>query len=923
MLALKGIRKFYCVLLSVVMFLSLSFSVMAAEEPEVVRGEAPPLNMATDQYEISTPEHLLYLSGSWKEDTPRDGHYVLMNDIDMAGIEDFLPIAALKKEGFLGTFDGQFHAIYNLKIHYLEKYVGLFGYVGNQDESAYIKNTALIDCDILGKQNVGGMVGVCYGTVTGCIVTGRVEVDRESSNAHTGGGIAGKVKEGEGPIIGHVENCYVDCDVLAPYDVGGIAGIQDGGGYIGKCLARGTVEATSDAHSGGGIVGSFNAGEYLLSNVAMENKISGGINMDLIVGQLDDESGVNITDNLAWEGTILEGNEPREQPNQATYTVVSAAELQNQATYEALEWDFLEAWQWVESADGGYPLPYGFDSGLVAAPAYQLQSPQISYSQLKPVYQGEEAVVSLKVASDVPVESVKLFYGDDENGTTFADSLDMELDGDRYTASLPTDVAKNLYYYVQAVAGGNTATKPYHIENSYLLYVDDGTIKGQPEQITVTVGEKQDEYRFSWVTVPEVTETFVEYQLEGEDEWKKEEGSGDVFYITEGWKEKFGHKAEVSGLPYDTVVTYRVGDGADFFSEPASFKTAPKPEDGFSFLIMADPQSVTVEDYQSFKNSVDYALTVSEPDFLLLPGDITQDGYKSSEWESCFTVMQEFFSTMPVIAVPGNHEMKGDWDFVNFTSRFNMPGGDIGTGFDDTLGVFEVGDACIVAVNTEVTPPAEKPEILRKQMEWAKKCYENSDKKWRIMVTHAGPYTSNHPTEEVKEYLIGAVDEMGVDLFVNGHDHIYIRGTVQNDTKVPIGEGTTYLTAGTVGNKYYSYLEASDVYTDFYCDDEDQQIFSVVTVNSESISGKAYQRSAEDEETEEIDWTDWSVIDEYTIAQPLHVEAEQAAAPGAADEQVAAEKDSSSGFGYLWIVFGVVILAAGGAVLYMRKKKKS
>ena len=57
----------------------------------------PAYNTATKQYEISTPEQLLYLSGTWKpEDTnadgapdaPCDGVYVLTADLDMQPLMD-------------------------------------------------------------------------------------------------------------------------------------------------------------------------------------------------------------------------------------------------------------------------------------------------------------------------------------------------------------------------------------------------------------------------------------------------------------------------------------------------------------------------------------------------------------------------------------------------------------------------------------------------------------------------------------------------------------------------------------------------------------------------------------------------------------------------------------------------------------------
>ena len=894
-------KKVLSVILGAAMLLSMFTVSGFAGGEEVVRGTPPPYNAATGQYEVSTVDHLLYLSGDWKEGAPRDGNYVLLNDIDMAGVEGFQPIASNKKRGYLGTFDGQYHAIRNLKIEYLEKYVGLFGYVGNENEQAYIKNLAVLDCDIIGKQNVGGIAGVCYGTVLNCIVTGTVEVDQNASNAHTAGGIAGKVKEGEGPIIGHVENCYTDCTMIAPYDVGGIAGIQDGGGYIGKCYAAGTVEASQGGHSGGGIVGSFNAGEYLTQCVAVQDTVTGVRNVDKIVGQLADESGTNIKNNLAWEGTLLAGNEPADHPNNPTYTEVSGKALAQKTTYIDLGWDFLKDWQWIGEEKNGYPVPKGFAWDIVAAPEYAFQGIRIIHNQVNRAEQNAGAVISARIVSDGGVKDAQVYYGRTLDGTAFTEKVAMTKDGDVYKAMLPTDTAGMLYYFIRAESDAESATKPCYITECYGLYIDDGSIQGEPEQISVTVGEKQGTLRFNWLTAPEVTDTVLQYKVKGDADWITASGEGGVIYVTEGWKEKYSHRAVSGELPADAQIIYRVGDGKAFMSAEYEIKApAPKQSDSFSFLFVSDPQSVTEEDYESFKNSMDYALTVSKPEFTLITGDITQDGYKSGEWNACFNVMQDFFAANPVIALAGNHEMKGDWNFISYAGRFNMPGGASGTSFDNTIGCFEYGDACIVVINTEVTPPAEKPDIIAKQLAWAKKCFEQSGKKWRILAAHAGPYTSNHPGDEVKPYLIDAVDEMKVDLFLNGHDHIYIRGSVKADQRVPVGEGTMYITAGTVGNKYYKYLPASDPYTDFYADDEDQQIFSVITVSKDAITGLAYQRAPMDEETEEIDWNNWTVIDRYTISNSL-AEGKSAAdsAPAAPEAAAPAQAQENEALYYI------------------------
>ena len=146
----------------------------------------------------------------------------------------------------------------------------------------------------------------------------------------------------------------------------------------------------------------------------------------------------------------------------------------------------------------------------------------------------------------------------------------------------------------------------------------------------------------------------------------------------------------------------------------------------------------------SFKYSIDQALKVCpNPDLMISAGDTTQNGYKSTEWEACFEVMHDYYAKYPTVTVAGNHEMKGDWNFISFAQRFNMSGAKTGyPQFDRTMGYFEYGDAIFVILNGEVTPADKKPEIMKKELQWCKSVLDASDKKWRIVMTHAGPYTT-------------------------------------------------------------------------------------------------------------------------------------------------------------------------------------
>ena len=72
-----------------------------------------------------------------------------------------------------------------------------------------------------------------------------------------------------------------------------------------------------------------------------------------------------------------------------------------------------------------------------------------------------------------------------------------------------------MFYYLEIQVGGKTLTKPYDKTAPIQVYVDDGSILGDPSQITMTPDTTQGNLRFSWVTVPEVSASVVQYKKQG------------------------------------------------------------------------------------------------------------------------------------------------------------------------------------------------------------------------------------------------------------------------------------------------------------------------------------------------------------------------------------------------------------------------
>ena len=168
-----------------------------------------------------------------------DGKYILMNDIDLSGI-NWDPIGEDYKNPFTGVLEGNGHIIKNLTIssNDTNKVLGLFGCTDN----AEIKNVGLDNANIKGVHRTGGIIGDANGTnnfVSNCFVTG------DFSGSEQVGGIVGW---GEGSII----NCYFDGNVSGSANVAGIAGCAMYGTKISDVYSSGKISGDQNI---GGIVG--------------------------------------------------------------------------------------------------------------------------------------------------------------------------------------------------------------------------------------------------------------------------------------------------------------------------------------------------------------------------------------------------------------------------------------------------------------------------------------------------------------------------------------------------------------------------------------------------------------------------------------------------------------------------------------------
>ena len=283
-------KKLTCLMLVLVMMLGA----MALAE-----GDAP--------IEIATVEELAAINENLS------GNYVLIADIDLAGVE-WTPIGAYAPSGeseeeqeipaeetaFTGTFDGQGHTIRNLTINQPEGWaMGLFGCANNAQIGNFTLENASVDAALMSAD----VVGYAYcSTVSGVtLVNGRVTAHAGEMSAE--GMYGGIVGAGMGSMV---ENCTAQADIALP-DGTANAGIVGGGlemtSVVG-CTATGTVTAGSDCYGLGGISGCGFAAEQFTDCTAEGVAITAGDNC-FWIGGITGYAGGFADENLGLPVTVF------------------------------------------------------------------------------------------------------------------------------------------------------------------------------------------------------------------------------------------------------------------------------------------------------------------------------------------------------------------------------------------------------------------------------------------------------------------------------------------------------------------------------------------------------------------------------------------------------------------------------------------
>ena len=293
-----------------------------------------------------------------------------------------------------------------------------------------------------------------------------------------------------------------------------------------------------------------------------------------------------------------------------------------------------------------------------------------------------------------------------------------------------------------------------------------------PKQVNVHVGDDAStQAHFTYTTLESDTTKVV---------LKKEGGEPITALGTNsvGASNKYFHKIVVSDLEPATIYTYAVGNGENVYN--GKFKTAPEKgnKDSIRFVYLADTQVSNVTNGKALGATLAEVKNMN-PDFVYLAGDITDTATSELQWEQMFnnggaspTGGQDMFGNFLIAAIQGNH------DNTTFNRHINAPAKE-----GEIVYSFDYGPITFVMLNLETarydaTARAAQKAFLDKAVAEAKLRGQ-----WTAVGFHKSLYSgASHIVDddivEARKYWAPVFAQLDVDMVLQGHDHVYSRGFI-------------------------------------------------------------------------------------------------------------------------------------------------
>lgn len=399
------------------------------------------------------------------------------------------------------------------------------------------------------------------------------------------------------------------------------------------------------------------------------------------------------------------------------------------------------------------------------APATVMGQEYLSYSEEKP------AVAEIEV-NNTPNRIVASFHGDTQTRLAFNWYTTDLAENPVVLVSTSKDMADPLVFEAEAKEVENEYAE--RTEEGYFIFAD---VERDEEDDPVL----DDEGNF---TVKQGY--FTDEGLEDEIDWIE---NGDDYGINTFIPVKeHSYKAIADGLEADTTYYYQVGSQEGELSEIGTFKTSGESGEAFQFLHVTDTQNAFFN--ENTRNEAIWggdtfrrALDNSEADFVIHTGDWIDSADLEDEWVDIFRHSQDSLLELPWTVIPGNHDydkVYGGHTYEEFNEHFNVPNVRTEENTGNYYSFDYNGVHFVVADTDEQEFNDEGAMFTEEQMTWLREDIQaarDNGAKWVILGYHRPLFSMSYHSlqdeeiQPVRDELMQMIDELDVDLVLNGHDH--------------------------------------------------------------------------------------------------------------------------------------------------------
>lgn len=245
------------------------------------------------------------------------------------------------------------------------------------------------------------------------------------------------------------------------------------------------------------------------------------------------------------------------------------------------------------------------------------------------------------------------------------------------------------------------------------------------------------------------------------------------------------HMLTISGLKPGTTYYYKIGDAEKgFWSETAKIKTAGD-SNSVTFFHVADPQCGLEKQYGTFSGVLDTAYSLfPNAAFMICTGDHVDHGDNFKQWKWMFASARDKIMNTALMPTAGNHEGKGTKAINNY---FTLPYYADQNTEDGVFYSFDYNNTHFIVLNTENL--GDDDALSDEQIEWLKKDAGGSTAQWKILSLHKALYSNGSHYDDddvvaIRKQLCSLLPELGIDVVLQGHDHVYLRTAAMNSNKV-------------------------------------------------------------------------------------------------------------------------------------------